>query len=144
MLPGVGAGGIVPGARPGAPAAAAPPGPPREIQVPAELVGGLIGPGGSVINELRAKAGSQVHISVLPAATPGGPQVARISGPEPLLQQAEQLVSGKLDELKERNAARQPKPLPPPPQMGAPAFGNMGLRPGNMVPPNQNLPPAPP
>mmetsp|Transcript_65338 Transcript_65338/g.197239 ORF Transcript_65338/g.197239 Transcript_65338/m.197239 type:complete len:421 (+) Transcript_65338:1-1263(+) len=127
MIPG--APGPMPGMPPGGPRPGAPalpvsttPGPPRELQVPAELVGGLIGPGGSSINELRSRAGSQVHISVLPAATPGGPQIARISGPEHLLQQAEDLVTKKLEDLK---LARQPKQAPLG-QMG-PGFG--GLRP---------------
>lgn len=116
------------------------PGPPREVQVPAELVGGLIGPGGSTINELRQKAGGQVHISVLPASTPGGPQIARISGPEQLLSQAETLVKTKLDELKQ---ARQPKQLPPPPMPRTPAnLGNAGVRPGLMNTPQQGTMPT--
>ncbi|CAE7347269.1 KHSRP [Symbiodinium natans] len=75
------------------------PGQPREISVPSEVVGGLIGPGGSVINDIRQRAGGQCHISVLQPQVPGGPQVCRITGPEELLQQAEELVQIKLNEL---------------------------------------------
>jgi len=152
---------------PGAPGAAgAPgmpgmPGVPREIPVPGELVGGLIGPGGSTINDLRQKVGGAVQISVLPATSPGGPQVARITGPEPDLTAAEAMVAGKVEELK---SARRPKapaimnamgsgpgmgmiggPLPPGPRPpGAGGFGG-----GVVVPPRPGFgvairPPPPP
>jgi len=109
----------IPGTLPRAPSSL--PGPPREVQIPPDLVGGLIGPGGSCINELRQKAGGQVFISVLPPVALGGPQIARISGPEHPVFQAEAMVNAKLEELR---AARNPK-LPPPPPPGGARGGNL-------------------
>lgn len=124
-------GGPMPGARPGmlalpGPGAQpGPPGPPREVQVPAELVGGLIGPGGSTINDLRAQAGPAVFIGVLPPATPGGPQTAKITGPEEATAHAESLIVNKLNELRaKRNPQPQTQGVVPP-----------GVRPGvNQIP----------
>ncbi|CAE7547052.1 CNOT7, partial [Symbiodinium natans] len=82
-----------PGVIPGAPGA------PREIMVPAEVVSGLIGRGGSIIKSIRQRAGGQCRISLLQPEVPGGPQVCRITGPEELLQRAEELVQIRLNEL---------------------------------------------
>jgi len=111
---------------PGLPGSALP-GAPREIHIPADLVGGLIGPGGSTINDIRQKAGGQCHISVLSKdqqQTQGGPQVCRITGPEELLASAEALIQRKIQEL--LNARRPPGFGPPFRPMFNPAFGGCG------------------
>lgn len=147
MGPLAGLQGLLPAMPAGTPATATPltgpnpnPGQPREITVPAELVGGLIGPGGATINELRTKAGSQVHISVLPAATPGGPQVARISGPDPLQDAAFEMVSQKIESLKAIRAPKMPTPMPNLPPTGRPMLPP-GVAPGTMPGMMTTLPP---
>lgn len=39
---------------------------PRELQIPHDLVGGLIGPGGATINDIRQKAGGWAASGVGP------------------------------------------------------------------------------
>jgi len=51
-----------------------------DVQIPQELVGMLIGSGGSHLQDVRIKAGNNVFISVLPPAFPMAPQVVRIDG----------------------------------------------------------------
>merc|ERR1719163_1857324 len=97
------------GPPPGPPGSAPGPGGPGgggvesvEIPIPADLIGGMIGPGGSTINDLRKAAGPSVLIAIVPGAVPaaqGGQQIARISGPAPDVNNAEQLVISKLNEL---------------------------------------------
>lgn len=87
------------------------PGVPREIAIPHDLVGGLIGPGGATINDIRQKAGSQVNISVLQANAPGGPQVCRITGPEELLNVAEEMITAKVNDLMEHRGGGRRRPF---------------------------------
>merc|ERR1719235_1411600 len=92
---------------PMAPPMAPPPGPPSggpqgggpqesvEIEIPAALIGGMIGPGGSTINDLRKQAGPAVLIAIVPGSVPaaqGGQQIARVSGQRQAVEQAEALV----------------------------------------------------
>jgi len=79
---------------------------PNDVQVPPELVGPLIGPGGATIKEIRAKAGGAVYISVLPPAAPGGPQSVRIVGDQ--RESAKDLVRQKIEELKKMNQLGRP------------------------------------
>merc|ERR1719453_248949 len=75
-----------------------------EIPIPADLIGGMIGPGGSTINELRKQAGQTVLIAIVPGSVPaaqGGQQIARISGQSAAVNGAEALVRAKLLELSE-------------------------------------------
>lgn len=51
-----------------------------DVQIPQELVGMLIGPGGSHLKDVRAKAGDNVSISVLPPSFPMAPQIVRVEG----------------------------------------------------------------
>merc|ERR1719326_1578680 len=86
-----------------------PPGPPssaggvesREIPIPADLIGGMIGPGGSTINDLRKQAGQQI---------------ARISGNHAAVNGAEALVRAKLLELSEAKSRNNPGGPGPPMQ----------------------------
>lgn len=78
----------------------------REVPIPADLIGGVIGPGGATINELRKQAGSAVLIAIVPGSVPaaqGGQQIARISGQRHQVEGAEALVRSKLQELAEAN-----------------------------------------
>merc|ERR1719316_2565504 len=87
-----------PGSAPGGPAAVES----REIPIPADLIGGMIGPGGSTINDLRKQAGPTVLIAIVPGSVPaaqGGQQIARISGNAEAVNDAEILVRAKLQEL---------------------------------------------
>lgn len=118
--------GTLPGAM--SPANAPPTGPveTRELAIPAELVGGMIGPGGATINDLRKQSGVGVQIAILPAVVPGGQQNARISGAPPAIDHAEKLVRTKLEDLMQ---ARKPT-LPS-------ILGQSGLRPPTIAPPAQ-------
>lgn len=128
--------GAVPTPTPG-PVIPGAPGQPREISVPSEVVGGLIGPGGSVINDIRQRAGGQCHISVLQPQVPGGPQICRITGPEELLQQAEELVQLKLQELMTTRGIRPSGGFGP---TSSPVYPQG--RPAGMIAPNLPLRPA--
>merc|ERR1719408_731528 len=96
-----------PGGPPGGMPPGGPPGPggeSREIPIPADLIGGMIGPGGSTINDLRKQAGPNVLIAIVPGSVPaaqGGDQIARISGQPGAVNGAEALVRAKLLELSE-------------------------------------------
>lgn len=81
-----------------------------DLTVPSELVGPLIGPGGATIQDIRAKAGGNVYISVLPPASPGGPQAVRIVGDQREL--AKGLLVAKIEELKKNNQMTRPPILP--------------------------------
>jgi len=74
-----------------------------DIAIPVELVGPLIGPGGSVIKSLREAAGGACFISVMPSTTLGGPQCVRIVGEN--REQARLLVLEKIEELKKQLTA---------------------------------------
>jgi len=118
-----------------APAAtAAPTGPVehREVPIPADLVGGMIGPGGSTINDLRKMSGPGVQIAILPASVPGGQQHARISGAPPAIDNAEKLVRQKIEELMVR------KPMAPPGGPGGPMRPPLAPPPG--LPPGASPP----
>lgn len=106
----------------------------REVPIAADLVGGMIGPGGATINELRKQAGVSCQIAVLPASLPGGPQTCRISGAPPAIDHAEMLVKQRLQEVMN---GRRPPPMPQ--QQGMPPL--MQGRPPMMAPPG---PPGPP
>jgi len=88
-----------------------PPGPTPvgDLTVPSELVGPLIGPGGATIQDIRAKAGGNVYISVMPPASPGGPQAVRIVGDQREL--AKGLLVAKIEELKKNNQMSRPPML---------------------------------
>lgn len=130
------------GARPGMPAG---PLETREVPVPTELVGGMIGPGGSSINELRQKVGNGVFISILPPPASGGPQMCRLSGTKETVQKAEELVNAKIVEL--QAARKPPAPLAgvPAPGMGSPGrpgypvLGPRGLVQNPLPPPAGSL-----
>lgn len=81
-----------------------------DLTVPSELVGPLIGPGGATIQDIRAKAGGNVYISVLPPASPGGAQAVRIVGDQREL--AKGLLVAKIEELKKNNQMSRPPILP--------------------------------
>merc|ERR1719507_3008945 len=69
---------LPPGTAPGAMGGPVMPMESREIPIPAELIGGIIGPGGSTINELRKQAGTTVLIAIVPGNIPtaqGGQQL---------------------------------------------------------------------
>jgi len=93
----------------------------NDVQVPAELVGPLIGPGGATIKDIRAKAGGTVYISVLPPAAPGGPQSVRIVGDQ--RESAKELVRQKIEELKKANQLPRPPAGQLQPQSPAPLAG---------------------
>lgn len=61
---------------------AQPPGPESlfDVTIAQELVGMLIGPGGSHLQDVRAKAGDNVSISVLPPVHAMAPQIVRVEG----------------------------------------------------------------
>lgn len=92
----------------------------REIPVPAEVIGGIIGPQGATINELRKQAGSNVLIAIVPGSVPasqGGQQTVKISGQTQAVDGAEALVRAKLQELQEakpRGTPPQGQMVPPP------------------------------
>lgn len=77
-----------------------------DISIPAELVGGLIGPGGSNIKSIREAAGNACYISVLPSSIPGAFQSVRIVGDN--RDQARTLVLDKIEQLKNELGARPP------------------------------------
>lgn len=79
-----------------------------DISVPAEYVGGLIGPGGANIKAIREAAGNACYISVLPSASPGAMQSVRIVGEN--RDEAKRLVLQKIDSLKRELGARPPMP----------------------------------
>jgi len=119
----------------------------NEMQVPPELVGPLIGPGGATIKDIRAKAGGGVFISVLPPAAPGGPQNVRIVGDN--REHAKELVRSKIEELKKMNqrppAPVQVPPVPLPPAPPAPTGHSCtGMFAGSAVPGICNVVPPPP
>jgi len=78
----------------------------RELPVPADVVGGVIGKQGSGIQELRRRAGGGVYIWLQPALVQGGPQMASISGPVANVEVAASLVLQKVQELQAARAGR--------------------------------------
>lgn len=100
--------------------------PNADVEVPAELVQLLIGPGGANLKDIRARTGDRVYISVLPASMPGGPQYLRCVGEAS--EMAKGLVRAKLGELGVPQPQLQPQLQP---QMQMPSFGagTPGLRP---------------
>lgn len=77
---------------------------PGIIQVPTELVGALIGPRGTCLNEIKAAVGNAVIIQVLPYITADGCQCVQIAGDNWL--SAKQLVVTRLETLKVSNPGR--------------------------------------
>lgn len=95
-----------------------------DISVPAECVGGLIGPGGANIKAIREAAGNACYISVLPSASPGAMQSVRIVGEN--REEAKRLVLEKIESLKKELGLGLRPPMPG--MMGAGACGGI-LRP---------------
>jgi len=73
----------------------------REVEVPVDLAGALVGKQGSVIMDLQRRAGGGVHIQVLQPRVEGGPQVAQITGPQANADIACDLVHQKLEEIRD-------------------------------------------
>merc|ERR1719291_303229 len=102
--------------------------PNADVEVPAELVQLLIGPGGANLKDIRARTGDRVYISVLPASVPGGPQYVRCVGDAS--EMAKGLVRAKLEELRGPGQLQGPGALPPlQPQMPSFGAGAPGCRP---------------
>lgn len=103
-----------------------------DISVPAELVGGLIGPGGSNIRAIREAAGNACYISVLPSSTPGALQSVRIVGDN--RDEAKRLVLAKIEELKKELGVR-------PPALGllGTVAGGLAQRPASLMGPGMGV-----
>jgi len=71
---------------------------PGIVRVPTELVGALIGPKGTHLNEIKAKIGGACIIQVLPQQMPDGCQLVQVAGDTWV--QAKELVVAKLNELR--------------------------------------------
>lgn len=95
--------------------------PNADVEVPAELVQLLIGPGGANLKDIRAQTGDRVYISVMPASMPGGPQYVRCVGDAS--EMAKGLVRAKLEELRGSGPGALPPLQPQMPSFGAGAPG---------------------
>jgi len=73
----------------------------RELDVPADLAGALVGKAGSCIMDLQRRAGGGCHIQILQPKFPGGPQVGQVVGPAVNANYAYELMKGKLEEIKQ-------------------------------------------
>ncbi|CAK0902526.1 unnamed protein product, partial [Prorocentrum cordatum] len=95
--------------------------PSADVEVPAELVQLLIGPGGANLKDIRARTGDRVYISVMPASMPGGPQYVRCVGEAS--EMAKGLVRAKLEELRPGAGQLQGPGACAPLQPQVPSFG---------------------
>jgi len=76
----------------------------RLLDVPQELVGQTIGPGGSNLREIKDKSGCQiafVQAKDFDETAPEGKQLARIKGPPEKVPEAEQLLIEKVQEVQQ-------------------------------------------
>merc|ERR1719382_302543 len=103
-----------------------------DVEVPAEFVQHIMGPGGATLRDIRAMTGNSVLISVLPAATPGGPQTIRLTGAA--REMARGMVEKKLEEARSGIVSGQPPPPPGPPPPAA--FPGAPQMPQVVLPPN--------
>lgn len=82
------------------------PDPVNDIEVPSELFSTLIGPAGSTLRDIRAKAGNTCFISVLPPQS--GTQSVRVVGENK--EEAKHLIRQKIEEL--RTCSQRPSLVP--------------------------------
>lgn len=75
-----------------------------EVDVPAPLVGALVGKRGSVIMELQTQSGACVHIQVHPPVCQGAAQVCEVTGPMQNAEYGSRLVKEKLADIREQRA----------------------------------------
>jgi len=74
-----------------------------DVEVPADLISPLVGPGGQTIKEIRDQAGGDCFISVLPNPTLGPMQAVRCTGENS--EKAKALLIAKIEEIKLERAA---------------------------------------
>jgi len=79
----------------------------HQVEVPADLVGALIGKQGACINELQSRSGAGVHVEILPPQTIGGPQYAQVTGPAQQAAYGASLVHQKVEELRRERTAHE-------------------------------------
>uniref|UniRef100_A0A7S4UBC3 CSD domain-containing protein n=1 Tax=Alexandrium monilatum TaxID=311494 RepID=A0A7S4UBC3_9DINO len=104
----------------------------EDIQVAPDLVGALVGKGGSSIMDLQRRAGSGVHIQIQQPAYRGAPQMATVSGTPAGVASGARLVRERLREIQQQRALYEPErpartpPVPPPAPGGQSAAWGRG------------------
>lgn len=78
----------------------------QNISIPADMVGCIIGRGGTKINEIRAKSGAKISIAK-DAHDESGERMFTITGPSEALEQALFLLYGQLEGEKEKRIQNQ-------------------------------------